>query len=180
MLLTPAQIKPKSFELRRNSFFTRGGCISCLRACLGTRLLPQSYQYPNLSEGTDRIAGQLCGDKERPFSGLTKSGRVCRKVLESDARSLPLPLTDQSPCFRYALHPLAGRTATTWWRTEKMRSWAVGQVETFQSLLPPQPTLNLSCSAPLKCQQDSINHNYGGTAFEQSSSNRKHQITVEP
>ena len=27
--------------------FTRGGCVSCLRACLGARLLPQSYQYPN-------------------------------------------------------------------------------------------------------------------------------------
>ena len=24
-------------------FFTRGGCISCLRGCLGARLLPQSY-----------------------------------------------------------------------------------------------------------------------------------------
>ena len=24
-------------------FFTRGGCTSCLRACLGARLLPQSY-----------------------------------------------------------------------------------------------------------------------------------------
>ena len=24
-------------------FFTRGGCASCLRACLGTRLLLQSY-----------------------------------------------------------------------------------------------------------------------------------------
>ena len=33
---TPAQIKPQSFESRRNSssFFTRGGCVSCLRACL--------------------------------------------------------------------------------------------------------------------------------------------------
>ena len=47
MLLTPAQIKPKSFESRRNSFFTRGGCASCLLACLGARLLPQPYQYPN-------------------------------------------------------------------------------------------------------------------------------------
>ena len=48
MLLTPAQIKPKSFESRRNSFlsffFTQGGCASCLRACLGARwLLPQFY-----------------------------------------------------------------------------------------------------------------------------------------
>ena len=28
-------------------FSTRGGCVSCLRACLGARLFPQSYQYPN-------------------------------------------------------------------------------------------------------------------------------------
>ena len=85
-LLTPAQMKPKSFESRRNAFFTRGGCASCLRACLGARLLPQSYQYRNLSEGADRVAGQLRRDKECPFSGVTKSGRVWRKVPESGAR----------------------------------------------------------------------------------------------
>ena len=51
-------------------------------------LLPQSYQYPNLSECADRVAGQLRGDKECPFSGVTKSGRVWRKVLESGARSV--------------------------------------------------------------------------------------------
>ena len=34
-------------------FFTCGGCLSCLRACLGARLLPQSYQYPNLWEGAN-------------------------------------------------------------------------------------------------------------------------------
>ena len=51
-------------------------------------LLPQSYQYPNLSEGADRVGGQLHGDKECPFSGVTKSGRVWRKVSESDARSV--------------------------------------------------------------------------------------------
>ena len=50
--------------------------------------LPQSYQYPNLSEGADRVGGQLRGDKECPFSGVTKSGRVWRKVPESDARSV--------------------------------------------------------------------------------------------
>ena len=74
MSLTPAEIKPKSFESRRNSFFffTRGGCVSCLRVCLGARLLLQSYQYPNLSEGADRVAGQLRGDKECSFSGVTK------------------------------------------------------------------------------------------------------------
>ena len=57
MLLPPAQIKPESFESRRNFFLTRGGCVSCLRACLGARLFPQSYQYPNLSEGADRVGG---------------------------------------------------------------------------------------------------------------------------
>ena len=51
-------------------------------------LLPQSYWYPNLLEGADRVAGQLRGDKECPFSGVTKSGRVWRKVPESDGRSV--------------------------------------------------------------------------------------------
>ena len=78
MLLTLAQIKPKLCELRWNLFFflTRGGCVSRLHACLGARLLPQSYQYPNLLEGTDHVGGQLRGDKERPFSGVTKSGSL--------------------------------------------------------------------------------------------------------
>ena len=52
------------------------------------RLLSQSYQYRNLSEGADRVGGQLRGDKECPFSGVTKSGRVWRKVSENDARSV--------------------------------------------------------------------------------------------
>ena len=90
MLLTPAQIKPESFESRGNFFSTRGGFVSCLSACLGARLLPQSYQRPNLSEGADRVGGQLCGDKECPFSGITKSGRVWRKVPGSDALSVCL------------------------------------------------------------------------------------------
>ena len=63
-------------------------------APLGARLLPQSY--PNLSEGADRVAGQLRGDKECSFSGVTKSGRVWRKVPESDARSVHPTLTSQT------------------------------------------------------------------------------------
>ena len=51
-------------------------------------LLPQPYQYPNLSEGADRVGGQLRGDKECLFSGVTKSGRVWRKVPNRDARSV--------------------------------------------------------------------------------------------
>ena len=31
----PAQIKPKSLESRRIFFLTLGGCVSCLRRCLG-------------------------------------------------------------------------------------------------------------------------------------------------
>ena len=51
-------------------------------------MLPQSYYYPDLLEGADLISGQLCGDKECPFSGITKSGKVWRKVPESDAWSV--------------------------------------------------------------------------------------------
>ena len=42
---TPAQIKPQLFESRRNFLllFYPGGCVSCLRACFGVRLLLQSY-----------------------------------------------------------------------------------------------------------------------------------------
>ena len=102
-------------------FFTRGGCASCLRACLGARLLPQSHQYQhsehrfpapssswrkdvvnqclesdqysNLSEGADRVGGQLHGDKECSFDGVTKSGRVWRKVPESGALSVTVTLS---------------------------------------------------------------------------------------
>ena len=100
---TPTQIKPQSFESRQNSFFTWGGCASCLRGCLGARLLPQSYQYPNLSEGADRVGGQLRGDKECPFSGVTKSRKVWRKVLESDARSVSICVCFQTMVWRPGL-----------------------------------------------------------------------------
>ena len=44
--LRQQQIKPKSFESRRNSLLTRGGRASCLGACLVAMLLPQSYKSP--------------------------------------------------------------------------------------------------------------------------------------
>ena len=50
------------------------------------------YYYPNLSEGADSVGGQLRGDKECPFSGVSSSGRVWRKVPESDARSVCVPM----------------------------------------------------------------------------------------
>ena len=62
--------------------------LGCFHSLISTQKL-------NLSEGADRVGGQLHGDKECPFSGVTKSGRVWRKVPESDARSvrpvLPVP-----------------------------------------------------------------------------------------
>ena len=48
----------------------------------------------NLSEGADRVGGQLRGDEECPFSGVTKSGRVWRKVPESDIRSECMPVQE--------------------------------------------------------------------------------------
>ena len=83
MLLTPAHIKPKLFESRRNSLFlTRGGYVSCLRAHLGTRLLPVLLVLKPFRGHWPRE------DKECPFSGVTKSSRVWRKVPESDAWSV--------------------------------------------------------------------------------------------
>ena len=61
-------------------------------ACLGARLLPQPYHYPDFSEAADRVGAQLRGDKECPFSDVTKSGRVWRKVPESDVLSVRLEL----------------------------------------------------------------------------------------
>ena len=91
MLLTPAQINQT--RLNRHGtlfiyflflFFTQGVCVSCLRAWLGA-------QYPNLSEGADRVGGQLHGDKECPvFSGVivqelyeSRGGRPGLSVLTS-------------------------------------------------------------------------------------------------
>ena len=87
MLLTPAQIKPKSFESRRNLFlpgvdashvYVRASALGCFHGL--------NYQYPNLSVGADRVGGQLRGDKECPFScAEIKSAPPCWQSLEEDA-----------------------------------------------------------------------------------------------
>ena len=41
------------------------------------------------------MGGQLRGDKECPFSGVTKSGTVWRTVPESDARSVCSTITSE-------------------------------------------------------------------------------------
>ena len=89
MLLTPAQIKPRLFESRRNSFclpvvdaphvYVCAWALGCFYSLIST----QTFQ-----RGTDCASGQLRRDKECPFSGVTKSGRVWRKVLENGAWSL--------------------------------------------------------------------------------------------
>ena len=88
MLLTPAQIKPKSFESRQTSFFLPGVDASHVYVCA----LALGCFYSHISNrtfgGADRVAGQLRGDKEYPFSGVTKSGRVWKKVPESGAWSV--------------------------------------------------------------------------------------------
>ena len=61
--------------------YVRAWVLDCFHSLI-------NYQYPNLSEGADRVGGQLRGDKECPFSGVTNSGRVWRKVPESDARNV--------------------------------------------------------------------------------------------
>ena len=156
MLLTPAQIKPLSFESRRNSFSTRGGCASSVfqygvrlgRQVTSTVLslstetsvsyldhhhqskppvsvgwvsnnvtvrpklqalvydiLPSTTDVFSYAIGSRKLsqnrAGQLRGDKECPFSDVTKSGRVwSRKVPESDARSVS-PAHTPSIAFRH-------------------------------------------------------------------------------
>jgi len=58
----PAELKPKSFESRRNSYV-----LLCSRAYFNAILLPQSDQYPNLSEGANSVGGQLRVEKKVPL-----------------------------------------------------------------------------------------------------------------
>ena len=67
-------------------YFTWGECVS--EFALALCCFYSHIQYLDLSEGADCVGGQLRRDKKNPFSGVTKSGRVWRKVLESDARSM--------------------------------------------------------------------------------------------
>ena len=43
-------------------------------------LLPQPFQYPNLSEGADSVGGQLRGGEKCAFSGVINFGRAWRNV----------------------------------------------------------------------------------------------------
>ena len=67
-LLTPAQIKPKSFESRRYSFLYPRRTRLIFTCVLGGYVASSLISTPNLLEGADgSVGGQLRGDKEFPF-----------------------------------------------------------------------------------------------------------------
>ena len=68
---------------------------------------------PNPFKGCWRVSGQLRGDKECPFSGVTQSGRVRRKVPESDARSVP-PMLTPAECSKPTADSNWKLTANCW------------------------------------------------------------------
>ena len=91
MLLTPAQIKSKSFESRRNSFlflfvcflftgvdaphvYVRAWALGCFHSLISTRTFRRALTASAVN----------CAEIEFPFSGVTSSGRIWRKVTESD------------------------------------------------------------------------------------------------
>ena len=73
--------------------------------CILEHLLPPFYWYLKLSESanTNTIGGQLRGNKERHFSGVTSSGRVWKKKPESDARSVKMVLRGFTVCVTVTL-----------------------------------------------------------------------------
>ena len=84
-----AQLNPNHLYSDRTLFFYLGWTCLVFDMCAWTICsLPQSCWYPNLSEVADSVGGQLRGVKQCPFSGVTSSGRVWRKVPESEAGSV--------------------------------------------------------------------------------------------
>ena len=83
MLLTPAQIKPKSFESRRifylflpgvdaSHVYVRAWALGCFHS------LTQTFRRALTASVDSCVEIQI----ECPFGGVTKSGRVWRKVPE--------------------------------------------------------------------------------------------------
>ena len=92
-MFAPAQIKPQSFESRQNFFlpgvdashvYVRAWALGCFCGHISTRTFRRA-----LTASVDSCAEM----KECPFSGGNKSGRVWRKVPESDARSVGVYIT---------------------------------------------------------------------------------------
>ena len=84
MLVTPAQIKPESFEstvLGADALHAYM-CTSAVLFCFQT-----SYN-PDLLEGADSISGQMCGDKAAPSVAYPVMAEFGRRVVESMALSV--------------------------------------------------------------------------------------------
>ena len=67
--------------------YVRAWALGCFHSLISTRTFRRA-----LTASVDS-----CADKEWPFSSVTKSGRVWRKVPESDARNVPRRLTGRDP-----------------------------------------------------------------------------------
>ena len=50
----------------------------------------RNYYYPDLSEGADRVGGQLCWRQRVPLQWRNQIRQSLRKVPESNARSMGL------------------------------------------------------------------------------------------
>ena len=101
------------------------------------RALALGRFYSHISTRTflEGVAGQLHRDKEYPFSGVTKSGRVWRSVPESDARSVDtnmsvrsLPLKSTNGLYRDVSDSFAARVGLVHGVT------ALGQTVVFSRL----------------------------------------------
>ena len=98
-LLTPAEIKPKSFEWRRNllsfcfvlSFVFYPRRTRLMFRCVLRRYFASTDLVLVNSRGVDCVGGLLLEDKEcLAFSGVTSTGSVWRKWPESYARSVSI------------------------------------------------------------------------------------------
>ena len=84
--------------------YVRAWALGCFYSHISTRTFRRAL--------TASLHGQLRGDKECPFSGVTKSGRVWRKVPESYAGSVPTTQRGQrAPCPLSGHNPLRARRA---------------------------------------------------------------------
>ena len=71
-------------------FFTWGGCVMFTWLWVFVRQVASTViLVPKPFRGCWRIGGQLRRSKECPFSGITKSGSVWRKIPESKAQCPP-------------------------------------------------------------------------------------------
>ena len=119
-------------------FFTWGGCVSCLHGCLGAM---SSYFHSliitahTFRRAADHVGGQLRGDKECPFSGVTSSGRIWRKVSESDATVI---LTWRAS--KYKIHELHQRyvlkVCSYFWRFQTLLLLFGGYKRDYRLAIP--------------------------------------------